>query len=196
MAIKIFIDAGHNPGSINAGAVVNGIEEQSINYTVTAMLAELLESDCRFAVRISRMFPQQVIGTDTASSLSQRVEMANAWKADYFFSIHCNYNNDPNINGSENTRSSVNSIAWQMANTILPILCLNAGTKDHRVRTNPALYVLRKTTMPALLFELGYMTNTEDLDKLVSDPFAFAYGIYNGLLYYFLHVNTINYSCF
>lgn len=39
MTIKLFIDAGHNPGNINAGAIVEGIEEQAINFTVTQMLA-------------------------------------------------------------------------------------------------------------------------------------------------------------
>ena len=37
MTIKLFIDAGHNPGNINAGAIVEGIEEQAINFTVTGL---------------------------------------------------------------------------------------------------------------------------------------------------------------
>ena len=101
MTIRIFIDQGHNPGTVNAGASANGLEEQAVNFEVGNMLADLLDQDCRFAVRTSRMYPQQVLGTSTASSLQTRVDMANAWGADYFISIHCNYNVSPAVNGSE-----------------------------------------------------------------------------------------------
>ncbi len=196
MEIKLFIDAGHNPGNINAGAVVDGVEEQAVNFKVAAMLADLLDGDCRFAVRTSRQFPQQVIGSDTASSLQERVAMANAWGADYFFSIHCNYNSNPAINGSEIYVYAQNSVAWTMAASILQILSQTANTKDNGVRVNPALYVLRRTTMPALLVELGYLTNTGDRTKLSEDPSSFAYGLYWGILYYFTQVNMTPYPCF
>ena len=41
------------------------------------------------------------------------------------------------------------------------------------------------TTMPAILVELGYITNAEDVQKMVDDPWGFAQGIYNGILDYF-----------
>ena len=56
-------------------------------------------------------------------------------------------------------------------------------------RANPmaraSLYVLRHTTMPAVLVELGYLSNTEDARKLRDDQPGFARGIYYGLLSYF-----------
>ncbi len=196
MTIKLFIDAGHNPGTINAGAIVDGYEEQAINYTVANQLASLLDSDCRFSIRTSRQYPQQVLGSNTLTSLQERVDMANAWQADYFFSIHCNYNEDPLIHGSEIYVYQQGSLAYTMANTILPIQTALSAMIDHGVRIQPSLYVLRKTTMPALLFELGYMTNVDDRTKLVNDPYSFAYGIYCGLLYYFTKINTTQYPCF
>ncbi len=57
MTIRIFIDQGHNPGTVNAGASANGLEEQAVNFEVGNMLADLLDQDCRFAVRTSRMYP-------------------------------------------------------------------------------------------------------------------------------------------
>ena len=189
MTIRLFLDAGHSPGTINTGAVVDGVYEEQVNYTVTQLLADLLDADCRFAVRTSRMYPQQVLGTNSSTSLNERVSMANAWPADYFFSIHCNYNESSLINGSEIYVYQNGSIAWEMAQIILPALTQYAGTKDNLVRINPSLYVLRKTTMPALLIELGYLTNEKDRQKLIKDPYAFAYGIYMGILYYFTHID-------
>ena len=71
MTIRIFIDQGHNPGTVNAGASANGLEEQTVNFEVGNMLADLLDQDCRFAVRTSRMYPQQVLGTSTAARQAQ-----------------------------------------------------------------------------------------------------------------------------
>jgi N-acetylmuramoyl-L-alanine amidase len=39
--------------------------------------------------------------------------------------------------------------------------------------------------MPAILVELGYITNAEDVRKMTEDPWGFAQGIYNGILDYF-----------
>ncbi|MCI9291857.1 MAG: N-acetylmuramoyl-L-alanine amidase [Erysipelotrichaceae bacterium] len=184
MTIKIFIDQGHNPGNINAGASGNGLEEQAVNFTVGSMLADLLDNDPRFAVRTSRMYPQQVLGNTTTMSLQTRVHMANYWDADYFISIHSNSNTNPAINGSEVYVYRRDSQAWYLGEDILSGIVENAGTRDNQVRVNPALYVLRATRMPAVLVELGYLSNSQDAQKLLDDPYSFAYGIYVGLLTY------------
>lgn len=184
MAIKIFIDQGHNPGTINAGASGNGLSEEAINFTVGSMLADLLDQDARFAVRTSRMYPEQVLGISTTASLQTRVAMANYWEADYFISIHSNSNVNPAINGSEVYVYQRDSKAWYLAENVLTGMVEQAGTRDNQVRVNPALYVLRATAMPAILVELGYLTNVQDAQKLRDDPYSFAYGIYIGLLSY------------
>ena len=48
MAIKIYIDQGHNPSSPNAGAEGNGYREQDISYQVGVRLAELLRRNVNF----------------------------------------------------------------------------------------------------------------------------------------------------
>jgi N-acetylmuramoyl-L-alanine amidase len=51
-----------------------------------------------------------------------------------------------------------------------------------KVRTN--LYVLRRTAMPAVLVELGFITNPGDAALMSQQPQLFAQGIYQGLLEY------------
>lgn len=185
MAIKIFIDQGHNPGNINGGASGNGLEESEVTYNVGIMLAGLLFADPNFEVRVSRRTPDTVLGTDQSSSLRQRVDMANEWPADYFISIHVNSNPNPAINGSEIYVYRENSIAYDMAEVVLDNIVYYTGIRYNQVRINPTLYVLRRTTMPAMLVELGYLSNPHDAEILRTQQFTFAFAIYAGLLEYF-----------
>lgn len=186
MPIRIYIDQGHNPtGYHNTGAVGNGLAEQDITYEVGVYLAQLLNDDPRFIARLSRPTPETVLGTSNTTSLQARVNAANSWPANYFVSIHCNSNTNPAINGAEVYVYQENTQSYWLAQHILNGIVMETGIKDNGVRVNPSLYVLRRTNMPAVLAELGYLSNFADAEKLRDDPHAFARGIYNGLLSYF-----------
>ncbi|RHN03302.1 N-acetylmuramoyl-L-alanine amidase family protein [Dielma fastidiosa] len=185
MAINIYVDQGHNPGTINAGASGNGIIESEVTYWVGIYLAGFLYADPRFGVRVSRPFPDTVVGEDTSSSLRTRVEAANLWPADYFISIRVNSNPSPALNGSEVYVYRANSAAADLAAEVLASIVELVGTRYNMVRLNPSLYVLRATVMPAILVELGYLTNLSDAEKLKNDQYLFAFAIYIGILNYF-----------
>ena len=181
---KIYIDQGHNPKGINAGAEGFGLREQDINYAVGIRLRDILQADGRFEVRVSRPTPETSLGTGNATSLAARVNGANEWGADYFISIHCNASENPAANGSEVYVFRDTGAAADLAAAVLAAIVARVGTKDNGVRVNPALYVLRRTRMPAILVELAYITNAEDAQKLQNDRYAFAYAIYEGLCTY------------
>jgi len=184
LAIKIYIDQGHNPEGINAGAEGFGIREQDITYQVGHFLFDILSEDYRFTARLSRPTPQTTLGYSNTSSLKERVTQANTWKADYFISIHANASENPDINGTEAYVSSANSAAWYLAQNIVSEIVRRTNTKYNGVFTRPSLYVLKNTKMPAVLVELGYITNYEDNQRMIDNPYQFAYGIYVGILNY------------
>ncbi len=181
MAVKIFIDQGHNPERINAGAEGFGYREQDINYAVGIYLRDILLEDGRFEVRNSRNTPEESLGISNATSLAARVTAANSWPADYFISIHCNASESPAANGSEVYVFRSGTTAATLAQAILEAIVARIGTKNNGVRVNSSLYVLRRTRMPAVLVELAYISNEQDVQKLMNDQYAFAFAIYEGL---------------
>ena len=101
MAIRIFIDQGHNPMNPNAGAEGNGYREQDLMYTIGKALEALLNANPNFEALTSRNDPEEILGTSTSTSLAARVGAANAWGADAFISLHANASNLPQASGSE-----------------------------------------------------------------------------------------------
>ena len=185
MAIKIYIDQGHNPSSPNAGAEGNGYREQDITYEVGRILATLLRQNGNFDVRLSRPTSQTSLGTTNASSLRARVDEANNWGADYFISIHTNASVSSSASGSEALVYSSPSVASSLGEDILRELSISTGLRNRGVKLRPGLYVLRKTNMPAVLVELGFITNPADAALMASSPNLFADAIYSALRTYY-----------
>lgn len=184
MAIKIYIDQGHNPRSPNTGAQGNGYAEQDITYAVGQSLATLLRNNGNFEVRLSRPTPETQLGTSNASSLRARVDEANSWGADYFISIHTNASSSSSASGSEALVYTVPSISEDLGEDILVALNEATGLKNRGIKVRPGLYVLRRTNMPAVLVEIGFISNPSDANLMANNPQLFARGIYNGILDY------------
>ena len=185
MAIKIYIDQGHNPKNPNAGAEGNGLREQDIVFEIGVRLAALLRQNPEFDVRLSRPGADTLLGNSNSESLRLRVNDANAWGADYFLSLHTNAAVQPSATGSEAFVYSKPSVAADFAEDILESMSLYTGLANRGVFARTGLYVLRRTTMPAVLLELGFITNARDAALMSQQPDLFARGIYEGILNYF-----------
>ena len=166
MAIRIFIDQGHNPGGVNAGAEGNGLYEQDVTYEVGRQLGQLLTATGNYEVLLSRNSPDEILGTSNASSLAARTNAANEWGADWFISIHANASTNQTATGSEGYVYSLES-------------------PERGVFARPSLYVLRKSAMPATLIELGFITTPAEAYLMETDPSAFAKGMFNGIQKFF-----------
>lgn len=185
MAIKIYIDQGHNPQNPNAGAEGNGLREQDIVFRIGILLADLLRANPAFEVRLSRPTAETQIGSSNSTSLRLRVEDANSWGADYFLSLHTNASEIESATGCEAFAFSRNSPAFALGEDILVSLSESTGLRNRGMQVRSGLYVLRKTTMPAILIELGFITNPRDAELMSGSPQLFSDGIYRGILNYF-----------
>ena len=184
MAIKIYLDQGHNPVNPNAGAEGNGLREQDVVFRIGVATAALLNSDPDFEARLSRPTADTQLGSSNASSLAARVRDANEWGADYFISLHTNASDLTAATGSEAFVFDLGNRATGLAEDILQALQEQTGLNDRGVFARPSLYVLRRTAMPALLLELGFITNPRDACLMNEQPELFARGIYEGIRNY------------
>lgn len=184
--IKVYIDQGHNPRDFNTGAEGNGFYEQDITFEIGRLLYALLAADPDFEPKLSRPTEDTVLGTSNSSSLTARVRDANSWGADVFISLHTNAALNPNATGSEALIYSKSStVANALATDILEQLNLVTGLRNRGVIERPGLYVLRRTNMPAVLVEMGFITNRYDAELMVYSPQLFAEGIYRGIVEYY-----------
>ena len=186
MSIKIYIDQGHNPSGFNTGAEGNGYYEQDLTYEIGRRLNLLFTENPEFETRLSRPTPETVLGTNNSTSLVARVNEANAWGADIFLSLHNNAASNENASGNEALVYSPESdVARALGERILEQLTLTTGLRNRGIVYRPGLYVLKRTQMPAVLVEMGFITNSYDADLLANSPYLFAVGIYRGVLSYY-----------
>ena len=182
--LKIFIDQGHNPQNPNAGAEGFGLKEQDINFKIGILLAELLSANPDYQVKLSRPTAQTQLGTSNSTSLAARVNAANEWGADYFISLHTNASEISSASGSEAFAYARNSQAFTLGENILYWLNQITGLQNRGMKIRPSLYVLKKTRMPAVLVELGFISNYYDATLMNTQPELFAQGVYYGILDY------------
>lgn len=184
--IKIYLDQGHNPRGYNTGAEGNGFYEQDITYEIGRLLYEKLVANGSFNVKLSRPTPDTVLGINNSTSLTERVREANAWGADVFLSLHTNAATNPAASGSEALiYSRASRVALGLSEDILTNLNLVTGLRNRGVIERPGLYVLKKTEMPAVLVEMGFISNRYDAELMAYSPELFAEGIYRGILEYY-----------
>lgn len=172
MAYKIMIDAGH--GGDDPGAVYMGRQEKDDNLNLALAVGQIL-ADHGIDVEYTRT-------SDIYQTPFQKATLANQSGADYFISFHRNSSPMANqYSGIETLVYDKSGIKYEMAQNINGAVA-QLGFKDLGVKERPGLVVLRRTQMPALLIETGFLNNTKD-NQLFDEKFdEIAHAIANAIL--------------
>ncbi len=149
---RVVIDAGH--GGQEPGAVFNGRKEKDDTLRLALAVGQILNGD-GVDVLYTRV-------TDIYQTPFEKAQIANNADADYFVSIHRNAMPTPG------TASGVESLVYE--NKGVPALLAQninrelegAGFQNLGVTERPGLIVLRRTEMPAVLVEAGFLDNEAD----------------------------------
>jgi N-acetylmuramoyl-L-alanine amidase len=170
----VVIDPGH--GGSDPGAVgIGNIHEADVVLEIAQQVASILEQQGVQAT-LTRT-------SDVDVELEPRVAMAEQVNASLFVSIHANAidMSRPDVNGTSTYYfSSGEDLAQTVQNAIVGIGMPDRGIHSAR------FYVLRKTSMPAILVETAFVTGGEDAKKLADSNWRsqMATAIANGVLQY------------
>ena len=152
MPYTIVIDAGH--GGSDPGAVYEGRREKDDNLSLAIAVGELLSRQ-----GVSVIYTRT---TDVYQTPFEKAQMANQADADFFISFHRNSSDEPNqYTGVETLVYDNSGIKQTMAENINGALS-ELGFRNLGVKARPGLVVLRRTKMPALLIETGFLNNEQD----------------------------------
>ena len=160
MQPTIIIDAGH--GGFDNGASFEGRKEKNDTLRLALAVGERLEA-AGFPVVYTRM-------TDVYQSPIEKASIANQSGGDFFVSIHRNSSATPNqYSGVQTLIYSNSGIAAKLAQSINEEL-EQVGFDKINVEERKDLAVLRRTSMPAILIEAGFINSVED-NRIFDDSF-------------------------
>lgn len=163
----VVLDCGH--GGYDSGAVGGGYKEKDLTYSILYTYAKSY-----FNKSTSNVKAYWSRYDDTFVTLNDRAAYAKSIGADMFISLHMNSATSTTAKGTEVYYSTSNNKTLssglnskKMANVFQKGLVSTLGTTSRGVKT--AKYVvIHKNTVPAVLIELGFISNSEDRAKLVN----------------------------
>lgn len=152
----IVIDAGH--GGTDCGATRAGIKESDITLNVALRLEAILKQK-GYKVYMTRRSDQTV-------SLQERVDIAEGKDEDVFVSIHVNSSENTSPVGTET--HYYHQYSYNLAKCIQAELAKNVTESPNRGLIKSRFYVINHTTKPAVLVEIGFISNEKERMQLVS----------------------------
>ncbi|MFJ7952293.1 N-acetylmuramoyl-L-alanine amidase [Lysinibacillus sp. NPDC096418] len=176
----IVIDPGH--GGKDPGTVYGSNSEKAITLKVSTLVKQKLEA-AGAKVLMTRT-------GDTYPSLQDRVDFTNANYGEIFVSIHVNSAANTSAQGTETfyavTTGDMHQEDIDLATFVNNQIVKNLDMKNRGVKEQQ-FYVIRNQLIPAILVELGFLTNDSDRNKLTNERYVelYAQSIYNGILQYY-----------
>ena len=176
----IIIDPGH--GGKDVGTLFDKIYEKDITLKVATLVKNKLE-----AAGAKVLMPRT---GDTFPTPQDRVDFTHANYGEIFVSIHVNSAKNADAKGTETYYAKTSGDMFQedidLATFVNNQIVKNVNMKNRNVREAKYI-VVANTNIPAILVELGFLTNSEDRAKMTDDQYIelFAESIYKGILEYY-----------
>lgn len=169
----VVIDAGHgdqDPGKIG----VNDALEKDVNLQIAKKVKNLLEKK-NIKVVMTReddtTLAKDKGGSQKVQDMKARVELINKTKPDMAVSIHQNSYPDESVNGAQ-VFYFTHSTEGEKAAEIMQKALLAVDPENHRgEKGDDGYYLLRRTEVPTIIVECGFLSNNEEAGKLVDKEY-------------------------
>lgn len=194
----VIIDAGH--GGADPGAVSeNGVLEKDLNLSVANYISEYLanmntrvlmtrENDIQLSINGSHLSAK-------TQDLKARSDFANSHQNGILVSIHMNNFSDSDVHGLQVWYSSNGRLSELLAESIQKNVVNTIQLTNKRTikKDQNSIYILKKSTIPAVLVECGFMSNENELLLLKNKSYQqeLAKSIANGILLYLGEKNSV-----
>lgn len=167
--MKIFVNAGH--GGADSGAVSkHGFKEKDLTRSIAGFLVQML-----IMAGYDVEFYQQT------NSVNQIVEVEKNSNSHLFISLHCNAATNNSANGVEVLYYPSSGTGKALAEIISENLAQYMELKNRGIKARDNIRVLSGTKAPAILIELGFLSNEKEEKLLVNEPYSFAAAILKGV---------------
>ena len=170
---QVILDAGHggsDPGKIG----LNNLLEKDINLAITEKVKRCLEKE-KITAELTRKEDKGLgitgDGSKKTEDMQARVKMINETKPVLTVSIHQNSYEDPEIHGAQVFYYS-HSREGEAVAKILQESLQEIDPENHRqAKANETYYLLRRTKVPTVIVECGFLTNPEEAEKLSGEEY-------------------------
>ena len=190
----VVVDAGH--GVPDEGAESSkGTTEAETNLKIALKLQNLLEqSGCR--VILTRSDENAIYDVDSKtlkqkkiSDIHNRVKIGNESQADIFVSIHLNKIPQKQYDGWQTFYKEGSKEGEKLAKLIQGELKEAIQKENNRIpKTIDNIYIIKHVEIPTTIVECGFLSNPDEEKLLLEDEYQnkLAWGIYNGIVKYFI----------
>ena len=180
----ILIDAGH--GGVDPGKVIGNVEEKTINLEIAIMLQSYLEQ-ADATVFMTRVDDSRLAHSKKSDMYSRKLT-ANTSNADIFVSIHQNSFPSSSVQGAQVFYFNSSDNSKRLAECIQKEIKAFVNYKNKfEPKENSNYYVLKQTSMPAVIVECGFLSSPNEKNKLTNPYYQdrMAWAIYMGIVDYF-----------
>lgn len=181
---NIVIDAGHggfDPGKVSK----DGTLEKDINLNIAKYLQQYLEQSGAFV--LTTRIDDNALAKEKGADMKARKNIANNENVDLLVSIHQNSFPKESVKGAQvfyyKTSENSKNLAICIQNRLKEI----DSSNQREAKENNDYYLLKQTTMPSVIVECGFLSNSEEGNKLKDEQYQqkIAWSIYLGILDYF-----------
>lgn len=181
----VVLDAGH--GSSDSGKVgINGVLEKDINLSISKKTKKHLEKK-GICVVMTRDKDESLAegenGNRKVQDMKARVKRINDTKPDLAVSIHQNSYHEESIHGAQVFYYEHSESGEKDARILQEALLAVDPDNTRQVKANTTYYLLKRTEVPILIVECGFLSNQEEAEKLASEDYQkeIAKAIANGI---------------